>query len=232
MTDEAPEGVRRKAATVTPVSEEQLRQARLIWEYHQLHHAPRRCDVAIGLGSFDLDVPTRCAELYLAGLAPAVLFTGGITPLTAARFPRGEAEHYREHAVSLGVPDDAILVEPRAANTGENIAFSRRLLERAGLRPRSVLLVSKLERRPYATARKQWPEVELVCSSYPRGIDEYVAAAGGNVKLVIDVLVGELQRIIEYPELGYTVPQPVPADVRAAYDSLLADGFDGYPVAR
>jgi len=210
------------------VSQEQRRQARLIWEYHLLGHEPRRCDVAVGLGTYDLDVATRCAGLYHAGLAPLLLFTGGNTPLTAARFPRGEAEHYREHAVSLGVPAEAVLVEPHATNTGENIAFSRRLLEEAGLVPRSVLLVSKLERRPYATARKQWPDTELVCASPPGDLDDYLAAAGGHAKLIVDVLVGELQRIIEYPALGHTVPQPVPQPVREAYEALRTAGFTGY----
>nr|WP_248628157.1 ElyC/SanA/YdcF family protein [Nonomuraea coxensis] len=32
-----------------------------------------------------------------------------------------EAVHHREHARSLGVPDEAILVEPAATNTGENL---------------------------------------------------------------------------------------------------------------
>ncbi|GHF16909.1 hypothetical protein GCM10017776_38290 [Streptomyces griseoluteus] len=43
--------------------------------------------------------------------------------------PRGEAEHYRERAMELGVPADVILVEPRARNAGENIRFSPALLE-------------------------------------------------------------------------------------------------------
>ncbi|WP_240489791.1 hypothetical protein [Actinomadura atramentaria] len=33
--------------------------------------------------------------------------------------------------------------------------------------------------------------------------------------------VGDLQRIIEYPALGYAVPQQVPAEVEAAYHRLI-----------
>ena len=48
----------------------------------------------------------------------------------------------------------------------------------------------------------------------------------GDEKLVLDMLVGDLQRVIEYPKLGFAIEQDVPEDVHAAYESLLADGFD------
>jgi hypothetical protein len=48
----------------------------------------------------------------------------------------------------------------------------------------------------------------------------------GDEKLVIDMLVGELQRVIEYPKLGFAIEQAVPVDVVAAYERLLAAGFD------
>jgi hypothetical protein len=90
-----------------------------------------------------------------------------------------------------------------------------------------VLLVSKpyAERRSYATARKLWPEVEVVSASEPAAFDDYVKGIGDE-RLVIDMLVGDLQRIIEYPKLGFTVEQPVPDDIHTAYASLLAAGFD------
>jgi uncharacterized SAM-binding protein YcdF (DUF218 family) len=195
-----------------------------LWGYLRLGHEPRRCDAAVGLGSHDLGVATYAAELYHRGLYPVIVFTGGTTPTTRERFPRGEAVHYREHALALGVPDAAILVDPAATNTGANIVNSRALL--AGYRPESVLLVSKpyAERRGYAAARKLWPEVDVVCASMPVGYDEYVRGIGDE-RLVVDMMVGDLQRIIEYPARGFTVPQDVPVEVRAAGRRLHAAGF-------
>ncbi len=89
-----------------------------LWDYHDLHHTLTPTDVGIGLGSHDLGVATCAAQLYLAGTFPLLVFTGANAPTTIERFPRGEAVHYREHALSLGVPDEAILVEPEARNTG------------------------------------------------------------------------------------------------------------------
>ncbi|MCY0946325.1 YdcF family protein [Streptomyces sp. H34-S5] len=183
-------------------------------------------DVAIGLGSHDLGVAAASADLYHAGLFTALVFTGGNSPTAKARFPRGEAVHFREHALELGVPDDAILVEPNAANTGQNITFTRELLAAAGIVPETVLLVSKpyMERRSFATARKLWPEVEVRCASEPLELDDYVKSIGDE-KLVLDMLVGDLQRVIEYPKLGFAIAQDVPEDVHDAYESLIRDGF-------
>lgn len=208
------------------ISEEQWREAKLIWDFHQMHHEVRPADVAIGLGSHDLGVAAVSAELYRAGLFPTLVFTGGNSPTTAARFPRGEAVHYREYALELGVPDSAILLETHAGNTGQNITFSREALASAGITPKSVLLVSKpyMERRSFATARKMWPEVDVICASEPLEFDDYLKSIGDE-KLVIDMLVGDLQRVIEYPTLGFAIEQDVPEDVHAAYASLINDGF-------
>ncbi|WP_327703431.1 YdcF family protein [Streptomyces decoyicus] len=209
------------------ITEDQRQQAKLIWDYHRMHHELRPCDAAIGLGSHDLGVPVFCAELYRAGLFPTLVFSGGPNPTAPERLPRGEAVHFREHALELGVSDDAILVEPMARNTGQNITFSREVLAAHGIQPSTVLLVSMpyMERRSFATARKMWPEVEVLCASAPLDFDDYLKSIG-NEKLVVDQLVGDLQRVIEYPKFGFATEQDVPGDVYAAYESLLAAGFD------
>jgi uncharacterized SAM-binding protein YcdF (DUF218 family) len=209
------------------IAEQDRLDAQTIWDYHQVGHEPTRCDVAIGLGSHDLGVATFAAELFHRGLFPTVVFSGATSPTTAARFPRGEAVHYREHAIELGVPPDAILVEPNATNTGQNINLARTLLADHGHTPNSVLLISKpyMERRAYATCRKVWPDVAVVCASEPLKFDDYVQSIGDE-KLVIDMLVGDLQRVIEYPALGFAITQDVPDTTIAAYERLLAAGFD------
>lgn len=199
----------------------------MIWDYQLMHHTPKRCSVGIGLGSHDLGVATCSARLYSDGLFPVLVFTGANSPTTAARFPRGEAVHYREHAMALGVPDSAILVEPNAANTGQNVTFSREVLAAARVPVTSVLVVCKPyeERRSFATFRQLWPDVEVVCASEPVEFSDYVAGIG-NAKLVIDMVAGALQRVMLYPAKGFTIAQEVPDDVRAAFERLRAAGFD------
>jgi hypothetical protein len=44
------------------------------------------------------------------------------------------------------------------------------------------------------------------------------------------MLVGDLQRVITYPQLGFAIEQEVPEDVRFAYESLVRDGFTSHLV--
>ncbi|MEV7565184.1 YdcF family protein [Streptomyces tanashiensis] len=197
-----------------------------LWDYHQMGHTPRACSVAIGLGSHDLGVADAAVDLYKRGMAPLLVFTGATSPTTRERMPRGEAVHYKERAIELGVPPSAVMVEPRARNTGENIRFSRDLLAEAGITVSSVLLISKPyeERRAYATARKLWPDVEIVSASSPMTLRDYIDSIG-DARLVIDMLVGALQRLLVYPEQGFMISQKVPADVLDAYDRLSQGGY-------
>ncbi|GAA3126274.1 uncharacterized SAM-binding protein YcdF (DUF218 family) [Kribbella aluminosa] len=207
-------------------SAKDLHDARTIWDYHLMHHELEPTDVGIGLGSHDLGVATFAAKLYHEQLFPMIVFTGASSRTTAARFPRGEAVHYREHAIELGVPSAAIRIEPRATNTGENLTLTRDLLAAADTQASTVLLISKpyMERRAYATCRKVWPDVRAICASEPISFNDYLASIG-DTKLVLDMLVGDLQRVIEYPALGFAIDQDIPDEVDTAYHRLISAGY-------
>jgi uncharacterized SAM-binding protein YcdF (DUF218 family) len=207
-------------------TDELMSDAELIWDYHQMNHVLRPVDIGIGLGSHDLGVATFAAQLFHQGLFPTLVFTGANSPTTVDHFPRGEAVEYCERAVELGVPASSVLVEPRATNTGQNIAFTRELLAGTGYPVRSVLLICKpyMERRAFATCRKLWPDVDAVCASDPIDLVSYIGSIGDS-GLVLDMLVGDLQRVIDYPALGFAVEQTVPNDVLTAYKRLIAAGY-------
>lgn len=140
--------------------------------------------------------------------------------------PRGEAVYYRERALELGVPDSAILLEPCATNTGENIEFTKAVPAEAGIAVLSVLLVSKPyeERRSYAMMRKLWPEVDVVSASTLMGLEEYTDSIG-DAHIVIDMIVGALQRVLVFPGLGLAIEQDVPDALVVAYERFCAEGF-------
>ena len=198
----------------------------MLWRYHDMRHDLRPCDVGIGLGSHDPGVAVAAVDLFLRGMFPYVVFTGANSPTTVERYPRGEAIHYREYAVEHGVPPESVLIETRATNTAENMTFTRALLAEQQIDARSVIIMSRpyQQRRAYATCRKLWPEVEVLCTSRPLALDDYVASIG-DVKRVIDMLVGDTQRIDVYAQLGFAIPQEVPASVRQAYGKLVHAGF-------
>ncbi|CAM5704917.1 hypothetical protein SFUMM280S_05394 [Streptomyces fumanus] len=99
------------------ISTQAWADTRRLWDYHQMGHALRPCSVAIGLGSHDLGVAGTAADLYRRGMAPLLVFTGATSPTTRERMPKGEAIHYRERALALGVPSSAILAAAAAPAT-------------------------------------------------------------------------------------------------------------------
>lgn len=204
----------------------------VLWDYHDMRHELRRCDVGIGLGSHDLGVAVVAADLFHRGMFPRLIFSGANAPTTIERFPQGEALAYREYAITHGVPAEAILIDTEATNTEQNLRLSRALLEKHQVSVNSVLLMSRpyQQRRAYATCKKVWPEVDVICSSRPLALDEYVASIG-DVAKVVDMLVGDTQRIDVYAELGFAIPQEMPVEVRVAFDRLVQAGYTSRLVA-
>ncbi len=99
--------------------------ARTVWDYHHVGHELRKADCVIALGSHDTRVAERAAELYLAGWAPLVVMSGGLGSLTSGMWTRPEAEVFADAAAARGVPREAMLLESRSTNTGENVQLSR-----------------------------------------------------------------------------------------------------------
>ena len=44
--------------------------------------------------------------------------------------------------------------------------------------------------------------------------------------LVINIMIGDLQRIRIYPERGFQIPQEIPDDVWRAFEKLVELGYD------
>src|SRR5690349_2395497 len=99
--------------------EEIYQAALLLWNYHQLNHGLEKADAIMVLGSHDIRVAEEGARLYNQGLAPFIVFSGGLGNLTSKIWTVPEAEQFAEIAVGMGVPEEAILVENKSSNTGE-----------------------------------------------------------------------------------------------------------------
>jgi uncharacterized SAM-binding protein YcdF (DUF218 family) len=202
-----------------------------LWRYHQLDHQLVKADVILVLCSHDIRVAERGAQLFLEGWAPLLMYSGGLGSITKHLWHEAEADQFARVAVSMGVPRESMLVENRSTNTGENVQLTRRLLAERGIDPRSFIVVQKpyMERRSYATFRKQWPEKDLVVTSPRVSLDEYLKQYSNQTLTpadVISIMVGDLQRINVYAERGFQIPQEVPADVWEAYQELVKAGYD------
>ena len=207
-----------------------------IWDYHRLNQPVSPADAILVLCSHDTGVAERGAQLYLEGFAPLLIFSGGLGTITSRLWSEPEADQFARVAGAMGVPRRAMLIENASTNTGENILFTRRLLADAGLDPAAFIVVQKpyMERRSYATFRKVWPEKAVTVTSPQVSFDEYLARYSNgalSADEVVCIMVGDLQRIRDYPARGFQIPQEIPPDVWAAAEELIAAGYDTHLVA-
>jgi uncharacterized SAM-binding protein YcdF (DUF218 family) len=205
--------------------------AETVWHYHHMQHALAKADAILVLCSHDTAVAERGAAVYLEGWAPLLIFSGGLGAITKRLWTTPEADRFAAIAIGMGVPADRILIENRSTNTGENVAFTRRMLEELRLDPRSFILVQKpyMERRSYATFRKVWPEMPVIVTSPQVSFDEYLSRYTNEALTpadVISIMVGDLQRVRMYPDKGFQIPQEIPDAVWKAFEQLVAAGYD------
>ena len=78
---------------------------------HMQLNQPRISDVMLVLGSHDIRVAQKAADLYLKGFAPIIVFSGGQGRLTEGLWSTSEAEQFALEAMKLGVPEANILKE-------------------------------------------------------------------------------------------------------------------------
>jgi len=208
-----------------------------IWRYHHMDHQLQQSDVIVVLCSHDTIVAERGAQLFLDGWAPLLVFTGGLGSITKHFWSDPEATRFARIAIDMGVPEDRILIENRSTNTGENVAFTRDLLASRGIDPATFILVQKpyMERRTFATFQKVWPGKSVRVTSPQLSIDDYLARYSHEILTaddVISIMVGDLQRIREYPARGFQIPQDIPDDVWDAYNELVRAGYDRHLLTR
>jgi uncharacterized SAM-binding protein YcdF (DUF218 family) len=213
------------------ITPEVSKLAKQLWNYHQVNHTLAKADCILALGSHDLRVADRAAELYLQGWAPVVVMSGGLGNFTQEMWTESEADKFAAIAIRKGVPESAILIENKSTNTGENILFTQRLLQQKGLDPNNFIVVQKpyMERRSFATFKKHWPDKNLLVTSPQIPFEEY-ATDEIPLERVIHIMVGDLQRIRLYPAKGFQVYQEIPVEIWDAYEQLVQLGFDQHLV--
>jgi uncharacterized SAM-binding protein YcdF (DUF218 family) len=206
--------------------DEIFQQAQILWDYMRLDQPLQRSGCLLVMGSHDIRVAEYGAKLILDGWAPLMVCSGGLGNYTSGIWDEAEAVKYARVAEEMGVPPEKILVEDKSTNTGENVLFSRELLHTKRIHPNSMLLVHKpyMERRALATFQKLWPEMPARVSSPPIPMKDY---PNHDISMdeMLQIMVGDFQRILVYPKKGFQVEQKVPARVIKAFQYLANRGY-------
>ncbi|MBM2820719.1 MAG: YdcF family protein [Candidatus Berkelbacteria bacterium] len=218
----------KKVNTSTSLSVNEL--AQIIWDYHHLNQKIKKAQAIMVLGSHDLRVAEFAIKLFKEGYAPLIIFSGGLAhqdDMLSTGWQKSEAETMAEMAIKAGVSEENILIENQSQNTGDNFRFTKKLLEEKDLKIKSFIFVQKpyMERRVWATFKIEWPEKKAVITSPPISFEEYCNEEFPKEK-VINIMLGDLQRIKVYSKLGYQKKESIPRKVWQAYKKLIALGFN------
>ena len=171
-----------------------------------------------------------------ASALPFLLFSGGTgtgphsganmlgwSDPEAVVLSRRAKEYLGQHSL---VPIDKIplFIEPKSRNSGENVKFSRELLEQHSINPTLLAVVQKpfMERRTYATLKKQWTGPEFrVCSSTV-SFEQYISESELAKDDIVGIMLGDLQRVVLYapPHGQFQIQQEVPDVVFDAFEFL------------
>ncbi len=181
-----------------------------------------KADLIIGFGHFDLRIPEQCAALFENGLAPKILFTGGIGA-GSADFKNAEAVEFLNHLKNKysEINMEDVLIESTSTNTGDNLKFSIEILKAKGLFEslKRIILVATPTRqlRVFLTAKKYFPKVELI--NLPPSSSFEIDKQLNEVKAIDfeEHLLGELDRIQKYPKMGFACSTEIPI----AFESLM-----------
>ncbi len=200
--------------------------------YQFMSSCPRpsaQADMILALGSHDLRVPEHAASLCLAGAAPLIVCSGGYGKKTEGVFPKPEGVLFAERCMEKGVPSSAILIEDKAANTGENFSLSRSLTRGMDIRTGIAVCKPYMAKRAWAAGTKQWPQVRWSVSVPDIPFERY-APDEETLHSEIELMTGDLQRLKIYAEKGFQAPVEIPEKVWEAYLALVRAGYDRYVI--
>ena len=193
---------------------------RLIWSaLVRRDTLPEHADVILVGGCSDVGLADRAAEIYHAGIAPKIVISGYQSNFIQIT----EAQLLAHRCRELNVPENDIVLEELASNTGENIRFGAEIIGRV----RSVILIHKpyMSLRFLATAEAQWPTPQPAFYTTCQDIsfEEYSKLYG--LEITVHRMLGDMKRMNSYVEQGYQTQQNIPTEAWAAYDKLVSLGL-------
>uniref|UniRef100_I2Q6I7 DUF218 domain-containing protein n=1 Tax=Desulfovibrio sp. U5L TaxID=596152 RepID=I2Q6I7_9BACT len=200
----------------------------ILWRFNTISKSINSPEVILLLGSNDINVAKFAVEISKKEKYAKIICSGGLAhtdDLLATHWEMTEAEKFADILVQEGIQSKRIVTEPMSKNTSENLIFSKKIITNLWPFAKKILLIHKpfMTLRAYLTGKKVLRTYELgiihediSCAKY---IDRYKDIS------IIDILVGDTERIIAYPRLSYFEPITIPESVTKAMNYLKEKGF-------
>ena len=196
--------------------------AKVLWDFLISVKTPGKSEIIVLCCSYDLRVCDYACELIKRGDSERILFTGNTGNWTNKLWKQKEAEAFNDRALKNGINQKDITLETKARNIGENIEFARNLLADV----KTVTFVTKPNTLLRVKLSKdiKWESVHAFYDcpdfKFPEQASNVVGVFG-----LINEMVGDIDRIIEYPRLGFQSSIDCPDDVLQSWRHLIDDGF-------
>ncbi|TGL22817.1 YdcF family protein [Leptospira bourretii] len=209
------------------ISDKDLESASIIWDFLVQKDDLNKADLIFVLCSHDIRIAKYACDLYKNGYANHILFSGGLNFFTKNVFSDSEADSFAQFAKKEGIPIKDIIVENESTNTGENIHFTKSLLKKMNITVSSLIAIQKpsMTLRVKLALDKQWPENRFIISAPEYSLldapHQYM-----NLYMIINEIVGDLQRIILYPKLGFQSEIFIPESVEYAFNYLISREYN------
>lgn len=214
------------------MNSEVLDAARILWDWLPISDPipAEPVDMIFVLGNKSDALPGEAAKLFKKKRAPLILLSGGRGRITK-NDPLTEVERYMRVLRQENIPEGAIISEDKSTNTGENIAFSKSLLEQKGFLFTSGLAVTTamLSMRHRAILKKQWPEIKWFLRT-PEPVPFDTRMTMDDPEEFFSLMVGEVTRLQHYPTKGFMDAIVIPEMIAKAVKVLIDAGYTKYRV--
>lgn len=209
--------------------QDHISHAENIWAFLGPDYTVEKADFMLVLGSSDLSVANYASAFWFKNLAGYIVVSGGFGKLTKEMWAVSEARKFSQIMMGNGVPEEKIILEEKATNTGENIGNAKKLIADLGLPANSGILITKpyMKRRAFNTASKQWSEANWSVAAEAISFEDYLIRQD-DPQNFISIMVGDLQRIKIYAESGFQIRDEVPQEVWESFEALVQLGYDRY----
>lgn len=168
-----------------------------ITDFIFLENKLSKADVILVAGGSKPQLMERAVEIFKQGFSSYILPSGGNN--TKLSEWKTEWDFLKNIAISLGVPEKAILKENKAKHTFDNANFSWKVLKENNLKIKKVILVCKSyhSRRALLTYQTVFKDIEFIISPIidDKDITRYNWFLDQNK---IDVVMLEVEKIGKY----------------------------------
>jgi len=192
------------------VSDLQKEKLRSLWAYLSADNQPhiQPADLIFVFGGPETVKAKRAVELYKAGLAPKIIFTGD-TQRDLVKFThQSESDRDAEIAIAAGVPEEDLFIERRSINTPENVRFALEILNRREPFPTRFILVNLpwYLLRATNTFLTYWRNAPIAATSIQRvnaGSEQFTAESYFQSRRGLEYIVFEYLKMKQARDMGH-----------------------------